>query len=138
MKRTNKIRSLLLCATAIALQLSLFTSCNELTPEEQASLAAKGYYEHLAAGEYDQYMEGVSGTKEAPADYTEQLRASAKQYVGRLKQQHQGIEAVEVRSARSDTTLHCTEVFLLLRFTDTATEEICVPMVEQDGRWLLK
>lgn len=47
----------MLCATAVVLQLSLFTSCsNELTPEEQASLAAKGYYEHLATGEYDKYL----------------------------------------------------------------------------------
>lgn len=139
MKRTNIIRGLLLCATAVVLQLSLFTSCsNELTPEEQASLAAKGYYEHLATGEYDKYLEGVSDTKNAPADYTEQLRVSAKQYTERLKQLHQGIKTIEVRSARNDTTLHCMEVFLLLRFADATSEEICVPMVQQDGRWLLK
>ena len=112
--------------------------CGKLTPEEQASLAAKGYYEHLVEGEWDAYMEGVSGTEGAPADYVEQLRASAKQYVQRLKQLHQGVQSVEVVSARTDSTLHCTQVFLVLNFGDATHEEICVPMVEDKGRWRMK
>ena len=38
--------------------LLLFTSCGGATPEEMASLAAKGYYEHLMRGEYRQFLEG--------------------------------------------------------------------------------
>lgn len=113
-------------------------ACGKLSPEEQASLAAKGYYEHLIEGEWDAYMEGVNGTEGAPADYVEQLRTSAKQYVQRLKQLHQGVQSIEVASARTDSMLQCTQVFLILNFGDATHEEICVPMVESNGRWRMK
>lgn len=113
-------------------------ACGKLSPEEQASLAAKGYYEHLIEGEWDAYMEGVNGTEGAPADYVEQLRVSAKQYVQRLKHLHQGVQSIEVASARTDSMLQCTQVFLILNFGDATHEEICVPMVESNGRWRMK
>ena len=123
----------LLCAAFFTLCSSFFISCSNPTPEELASLAAKGYYEHLAAGEFDAYLEGVNGVKDAPDDYKSQYRIAAEQYVKRVNQLHQGIKMVEVSSAKTDSTLHCTNVFLVLTFGDTSREEICVPMVESDG-----
>jgi hypothetical protein len=128
----------ILCVAFFILHSSFFISCSGITPEEQASLAAKGYYEHLVEGEWDAYMEGVSGTEGASADYVEQLRSAAKQYMVRLNQLHQGVQSVEVVSARTDSTLHCTQVFLVLNFGDATHEEICVPMVEDNGRWRMK
>ena len=136
--RKSLIRPMSLIGLISLMGLIGLMGCGELSPEEQASLAAKGYYEHLMAGEYDAYMQGVSGTADMPDDYVEQLRWSAKQYVARLKQLHQGVEAVEVSNARADTTQHLMQVMLILRFTDGAREEICVPMVEHDGRWVIK
>ena len=118
---------------------ALFTSCRgELTPEEFASLTAKGYYEHLAAGEYDDFLDGVSGVKEAPDDYRLQHRVAMEQYMKRVKQQHGGISSVEVSSAKTDSTLHCTNVFLILCFGDSTKEEVCVPMVQKDGVFLMR
>jgi len=118
---------------------SLFTSCKgALTPEECASLAAKGYYEHLAAGEYDAYLDGVNGMTDAPADYRRQQRIAAEQFMKRLQQQHKGISAVEVSSAKTDSSLHCTNVFLILCFADSTKEEVCVPMVEKNGLFWMR
>ena len=36
-------------------------SCGNPTAEEMASLAAKGYYEHLIHGDYDQFLQGKNG-----------------------------------------------------------------------------
>ena len=113
-------------------------SCANPTPEELASLAAKGYYEHLAAGQYDEYLQGVSGVEEAPDDYRQQLRKAAEQYLKDNQRLHRGINEVRVSSVKTDSTLHCTQVFLLLCFGDSTMEEICVPMVEQNGRWKMR
>lgn len=114
-------------------------SCGgNLTPEEMASLAAKGYYEHLAAGEYDAYLQGVVGCDSAPEDYVAQLRLGAQQYVQRCRQLHRGISEVSVSSVKADSTLRCTQVFLLLSFADSTHEEVCVPMVEQNGKWRMR
>jgi hypothetical protein len=117
---------------------SFFISCSSPTPEERASLAAKGYYDHLIAGEYDAYLEGVDGMTEAPADYRQQQRVSAEQFMQQLRQQHKGISSVEVSSAKTDSSLHCTNVFLLICFGDSTREEICVPMVERNGSFRMR
>ena len=41
-------------------------ACSSPTPEEMASLAAKGYYEHLLKGEYDKFLEGKAGSDSLP------------------------------------------------------------------------
>ena len=140
LRRIESLKGMMdiLCAAFFIFYYSFFISCSGLTPEEQASLAAKGYYEHLIEGDWDAYMEGVNGADGAPVDYVEQLRASAKQYVQSLKQLHQGVQSIEVASIRTDSTLQCTQVFLVLNFGDATHEEICVPMVENNGRWRMK
>jgi hypothetical protein len=131
--KVTEVGRWLSCAAFFILCSSFFISCSNPTPEELASLAAKGYYEHLAAGEYDAYLEGVNGVKDAPDDYKSQYRIAAEQYVKRVNQLHQGIKMVEVSSAKTDSMLHCTNVFLVLTFGDSSREEICVPMVEAEG-----
>jgi len=127
------------CVASFVFLSTLFISChNEPTPEELASLAAKGYYEHLAKGEYDAYLEGVNGVAAAPADYREQLLQGTKLYVERVNRQFQGIHSVEVSSARVDSTLHCVNVFLTICFRDSTREEVCVPMVEKNGAFLMR
>ena len=100
--KVTEVGRWLSCAAFFILCSSFFISCSNPTPEELASLAAKGYYEHLAAGEYDAYLEGVNGVKDAPDDYKSQYRIAAEQYVKRVNQLHQGIKKVEVSSAKTD------------------------------------
>ena len=39
--------------------LAVLAACGSATKEELASLAAKGYYDHLIHGEYEQFYEGM-------------------------------------------------------------------------------
>ena len=48
-------------------------ACSNTTPEEMASLAAKGYYEHLIQGEYEHFLAGKAGADSLPKAYREQL-----------------------------------------------------------------
>ena len=106
--------------------------------EEQAALAAKGYYTHLVKGEYEQFVEGRLMADSLPADYRSQLIEGYKQFVAQQVEARKGIHEVSVSRAYTDSLAGYTNVLLLLCYGDSTTEEIVVPMVERDGRWMMK
>ena len=114
-------------------------SCGNPTAEEMASLAAKGYYEHLIHGEYEKFLQGKDGlNKHSEVDYWNQLRDNCHQFVHQQEQAHRGIHEVRVVNVKTDTLQKYTNVFMMLCFGDSTNEEIVVPMVERDGRWYMK
>ena len=117
----------------------LWMSCGNPTAEEMASLAAKGYYEHLIHGEYEQFLQGKVGlNKHSEQEYWNQLRDNCHQFVHQQEQVHRGIHEVRVVNAKTDTLQKYTNVFMMLCFGDSTNEEIVVPMVERDGRWYMR
>lgn len=113
-------------------------ACSSPTPEEVASLAAKGYYEHLLKGEYDKFLEGKAGSDSLPEAYRGQLLAGYKQFLSQQNSLHNGINEIRVINARRDTILNYTNVFLMLCFGDSTNEQVSVPMIEHNGRWRMK
>ncbi len=114
-------------------------SCGNPTAEEMASLAAKGYYEHLIHGEYEKFLQGKDGlNKHSEVDYWNQLRDNCHQFVHQQELAHRGIYEVRVVNAKTDTLQNYTNVFMMLCFGDSTNEEIVVPMVERDGRWYMR
>ena len=117
-------------------------SCGgNLTPEEMASLAAKGYYEHLMRGEYRQFLEGkyfqaldAVGT----IDRMEEHEVNLRQFMAQQEREHHGIREVRISNAQTDTVQKVTNVFLVLCYGDSINEEIVVPMVEREGKWRMK
>ena len=106
--------------------------------EEQAALAAKGYYTHLVQGEYEQFVEGRFMADSLPADYRSQLIEGYKQFVAQQMEARKGIQEVSVSRAYTDSLAGYTSVLLMLCYGDSTTEEVVVPMVERDGRWMMK
>lgn len=116
----------------------LGAACNsEPSREELAGLAAKGYYQHLISGEYDQFIDGRLAADSLPADYRSQLIEGYKQYIAQ-QQARQGITEVRVSRAYTDSLAGYTSVLLMLCYGDSTTEEVVVPMVEHHGRWRMK
>ena len=113
-------------------------ACSSPTPEEMASLAAKGYYEHLLKGEYDKFLEGKAGSDSLPEAYREQLLAGYKQFMAQQNSLHNGINEIRVINAKRDTILNYTNVFLMLCFGDSTNEQVSVPMIEHNGSWRMK
>jgi len=116
----------------------LFMACSNPTPEELASLAAKGYYDHLLRGEYEAFLEGKAASESLPADYREQLLAGFRQFVAEQKASHGGIREVRISNAKTDTLQHFTSVFLICCYGDSTNEEIVVPMIETPKGWRMK
>ena len=113
-------------------------ACSDVSREDQAALAAKGYYTHLVKGEYEQFVEGRLMADSLPADYRSQLIEGYKQFVAQQVEARKGIHEVSVSRAYTDSLAGYTNVLLLLCYGDSTTEEIVVPMVERDGRWMMK
>ena len=106
--------------------------------EEQAALAAKGYYTHLVQGEYEQFVEGRFMADSLPADYRSQLIEGYKQFFAQQMEARKGIQEVSVSRAYTDSLAGYTNVLLMLCYGDSTTEEVVVPMVERNGRWMMK
>jgi len=111
---------------------------NGPSKEELAGLAAKGYYQHLIAGEYEQFVEGRLMADSLPADYRLQLIEGYKQFVAQQLEARKGIQEVSVSRAYTDSLADYTNVLLMLCYGDSTTEEVVVPMVEHNGRWRMK
>ncbi len=118
----------------------LILSCSTQTPEQAAAEAAKTYYEHLKSDFPEGFLEGKIGADSLPADFCEQMLAVYRQYVSEVNKKHGGIREVRIdeQVARRDSSLNMTYAFLLLCYGDSTQETITVPMVEQDGKWMMK
>lgn len=116
-----------------------FMQCAKVSPEQQAALAAEGYYRHLIAGEYEQFLQGRAGADSLPDDYREQLLTAYRQFVAQQQDNHNGITAVAVSNVRTDSLSDYTSVFLLLSYGDSTQEEIIVPMIDTgEGHWRMR
>ena len=129
----------------LLVMLVLLASCGSATKEELASLAAKGYYDHLIHGEYEQFYEGLDHrtlpdgtTLSTDSAYRSQMLDNLRQFMARQAQEHRGVLEVRVSNATTDTVQQLTNVFLVLCFADSTNEEIVVPMVERHGAWRMK
>jgi hypothetical protein len=123
----------------LILLIVMLAACGNASKEELASLAAKGYYDHLIRGEYEQFLEGVDQRERmADDDYRSQLLDCYEQFMAQQTTAHRGILEVRVSNAKTDTIQKITNVFLVLCYGDSTNEEIVVPMVERNGSWRMK
>ena len=116
------------------------SSCKEERPAPSyfAGIAAKGYYDLLLEGKYEEYVAGFNQPYRIPKGYHDQLLLNARMYVEQQQLEHQGIAKVNVLNAKADTAHHVTDVFLQLAFGDSTKEQIVVPMVEVKGEWKMR
>jgi hypothetical protein len=109
------------------------------SPEEQAGIAAKEYYDRLLAGDIDAFLNGKADIDSVPADYRSQMYAACEQYKKELDETHGGVAAITVSNAKKDSTQQMMmQAFLLLNFRDSTKEEIIVPMVQRGEVWKLR
>lgn len=118
--------------------LAQWAACSSPTREELASLAAKGYYQHLIEGDFDHFLEGRVMADSLPDDYRSQLIDGYSQFLAQQVKARGGINEVRISRAFTDSTQQYTSVLLMLCYGDSTTEEVVVPMVERNGRWMMK
>lgn len=119
--------------------MSLF-SCKEKTPDPgyYAGIAAKGYYDMLLEGRYDEFVEGQNMPHRIPEGYRQQLVLNAKMFVEQQKNEHRGMKAFQILDAKADTVHHLADVYLSVTYGDSTKEQIVVPMVEVEKKWKMR
>ena len=126
----NEMRKLLFFMI-ILLGLGL-SSCKKESPDPGyfAGIAAKGYYDLLLEGKYQDFVSGYQQPNRIPKGYQEQLLLNAQMFVEQQQEEHQGMKKVDVISAKADTVHHVADVFLSVVYGDSTKEQIVVPMVQ--------
>ena len=101
--------------------------------------AAESYYASLLDGDYEAFLAQRADVESMPASFREQLLVAYKQFVRQQQDAHEGgIASFTASRAQMDSTLQLMQVFLLVNYADSTQEEIVVPMVERDGKWMMK
>ena len=99
---------------------------------------AKNYYAMLVDGQYEKFIDGTINTDKVPSGYKEQLITNIKQYVATQKEERGGIRDVRIVSSTYNIKKTAADVLLVLCYKDSANEEIVVPMIEKNGKWLMR
>ena len=86
--------------------LAQWAACSNPTREELASLAAKGYYQHLIEGDFDHFLEGRVMADSLPDDYRSQLIDGYSQFLAQQVKARGGINEVRISRAFTDSTQH--------------------------------
>ena len=115
----------------------LFFACNGTSPEQQAAESAKACYDFLVEGDTLRFLEHKAGVDTLAADYGEQLLVAVRQYQRDIQQKHGGLREVLIADDQSAFATSQLST-LILCYTDSTQEAIAVPMVEYNGRWLMK
>ena len=129
----------LLCIAVVFLCLCLF-GCKKDGPDAGtlAGIAAKGYYDLLLEGKYEDFIAGTNTPYRISNSYQQQLLLNAKMFVEQQQEEHRGMKRVEVLSAKADTARHVADVFLSITYGDSTKEQVDVPMVEVQGTWKMR
>lgn len=122
----------------VLLLAALWSACSREHPEKIAAQAAKECYDLLLDSKYDEFIARKANTDSIPASYREQLVANMKMFADQMQQEHHGMKEVRIVNCTADTARHSANVFLVICFGDSTIEETVVPMVENQGRWLMK
>lgn len=122
----------------VLLLAALWSACSREHPEKIAAQAAKECYDLLLDGKCDEFIARKANTDSIPASYREQLVANMKMFADQMQQEHHGMKEVRIVNCTADTARHSANVFLVICFGDSTIEETVVPMVENQGRWLMK
>ncbi|KGF32894.1 DUF4878 domain-containing protein [Hoylesella buccalis] len=111
---------------------------SSLDEGEVAARAAKEYYGYLLQGDVASFVDGHYRPDSIPDTYREQLITNTKMYVSQQNEEHRGIKDIRIVDTKTDMQKHAANVFLVLSFGDSTSEEILVPMVESGGVWYLR
>jgi hypothetical protein len=131
----RKVVILTVCFVAAAV---VYSCRGEKAVDFAAAHQAKAYYDLLLKEKYADFVEGMDFPEPIPDSYRQQLVDNARMFVGKQQEEHHGIREVRVVNCVNDSVKPAANAFLMLCYGDSTIEEVVVPMVKRDGRWLMK
>lgn len=92
----------------------------------------------MLEGKAEAFVEKMDMPDSIPEMYREQLVANIKMYIAQQQDEHHGIKKVDVQNCINDSLQPTAQAFLMICYGDSTVEEIVIPMVKRDGKWLMK
>jgi hypothetical protein len=132
------MRRIVIITIGFVIAAIVYSCRNDKTVDFAAANAAKEYYDLLVQGQYDAFVDGMNIPERIPDSYRQQLVDNARMFVGDQQQEQLGLREVRVVNCINDTVDVAAHAFLMLCYGDSTIEEVVVPMVKRDGRWLMK
>lgn len=118
----------------------LFTACRKEVQDLNSSAAvcsqAEIYYQNLLAGQYEKYLEGISGVCAMLPEQRTQTLQALKAFCQNQQAQHGGM--VSVRGVEALLQDKRAEVYMDIIYADSVSERIVVPMVLEDSVWRME
>ena len=118
----------------------LFAACRKEVQDLSSSAAvcsqAEIYYQNLLAGQYEKFLEGISGACAMLPEQRTQTLQALKAFCQSQQAQHGGM--FSVRGAEALLQDKRAEVYLDIIYADSVSERIVVPMVLEDSVWRME
>lgn len=118
----------------------LFAACRKEVPDLNSCTAvcsqAETYYQNLMAGQYEKYLEGISGACAMLPEQRAQTLQALKAFCQNQQAQHGGM--VSVRGVEALLQDKRAEVYMDIIYADSVSERIVVPMVLEDSVWRME
>lgn len=95
-------------------------------------------YNQLLQGNYDAFLANRAYMDSIPESFKQQLIANYKMFMHQQQEQHQGIVSFKATRVEEDSTLALTNVYVMVNYADSTSEEIVVPVIQQNGIWKLR
>lgn len=132
------LRKVVILTVGFVVAVVVYSCRNGKAVDFAAANQAKGYYDLLIKEKYDEFVNGMNTPEQIPDSYRQQLVDNVRMFVGELHQEHGGIREVRVVNCVNDSVQPTANAFLMLCFGDSTIEEVVVPMVKHEGKWLMK
>lgn len=127
------------------LMLMLAASCSNTMKDDPLLVKApeekkvEKLYAPFQEGNYEEFVDNMLSVREKSAGYREQMVHMMKQHAAKEIELHQGLNSMKVlRVEQSPQNRLYAEAYLQMYYADGTTEQVCIPLIYQDGRWWLK
>lgn len=128
-------RHTLLLLGFLVLLLAACKGGDKNTQSDDPGQVAVSYYNQLAQGKYEQFVQGMESYAHKPNSYQSQTVVLIKQHDIETKNTNGGIRSVAVNKVEKSEKGSSANVFLNITYKDGSVEEIDVPMVLSKNGW---
>lgn len=125
----------------LAIALGILASCSKEKEIDHSVIAAKAaqhYYENLAHGKFELFLDGTNMAKKLPTSYRQQLIANLERFTEQQQKAHSGIKSVSIANAQFFAKDSTASVFLILHYGDSSSEQIVVQMLKRKDLWIMR
>lgn len=108
-------------------------SCTELN-----DTTAIYYYTLRTKGDFDRYVASMQSCANQPPEYKQRIVNMLRHHQAEINKHRKGISHVEVVRTERHARDSMANAFLSVTFNDSTREEVMLPLVYHEGKWMIQ